>query len=424
MEYIYGELNHVVEKIKNEYTGIPTPTIAIEVDNDKGEIKADVIKTPKTITLMVDGRNYTWDGSKDLQLVLSAQDYSELERLLHSHLENYTNPHRVTKEQVGLGNVENRTIDTTPTSGSLNYITSGGVKLYVDTFGGKIDAIYIDGVEVPIENKIVNLPAYPTKTSLGLDNVDNTSDLNKPISTSTQNALDLKADKATTYTKTETDTLLDGKVDKIVGKGLSTNDFTDAYKDKVDSNQTSITTIEEKIPSEASASNQLADKEYVNDQVNSVSAYYITKNAQGEAFATKSELTSASTYYSGGEVRTPTRNDYAIVLDDETHNDECTRYSYQNQWEYQYTVNESPMTQAQLDALNSGITSSKVSTYDGYASSKQDTLVSGTNIKTINNTSLLGSGNITTPTYTAGTGIDITNGVISLDIANGDSEGF
>ena len=38
------------------------------------------------------------------------------------------------------------------------------------------------------------------------------------------------------------------------------------------------------------------------------------------------------------------------------------------------------------------------SQYSGLASSKQDTLVSGTNIKTINSNSLLGSGNIVTPT--------------------------
>ena len=49
---------------------------------------------------------------------------------------------------------------------------------------------------------------------------------------------------------------------------------------------------------------------------------------------------------------------------------------------------------------------------------KQDTLVSGTNIKTINNTSILGSGNIDIQggsSYAAGTGIDITNNVISVD---------
>lgn len=53
---------------------------------------------------------------------------------------------------------------------------------------------------------------------------------------------------------------------------------------------------------------------------------------------------------------------------------------------------------------------------DNALSGKQNTLVSGTNIKTINNQSLLGSGNITIKSgsdYTAGDGIDITNDVIS-----------
>lgn len=41
-------------------------------------------------------------------------------------------------------------------------------------------------------------PAAVTKASLGLDKVDNTSDLNKPISAPVQTALNLKADKGTT----------------------------------------------------------------------------------------------------------------------------------------------------------------------------------------------------------------------------------
>lgn len=36
------------------------------------------------------------------------------------------------------------------------------------------------------------------------------------------------------YTKAQTDSLLNGKVDKVNGKGLSTNDFTDALKTKLD----------------------------------------------------------------------------------------------------------------------------------------------------------------------------------------------
>lgn len=59
--------------------------------------------------------------------------------------------------------------------------------------------------------------------------------------------------------------------------------------------------------------------------------------------------------------------------------------------------------------------------YDIRDTSKQAILVSGTNIKTVNGNSLLGSGNITISggtTYTAGTGIDITNGVISLNVTD------
>jgi len=52
------------------------------------------------------------------------------------------------------------------------------------------------------------------KEYVGLGNVDNTSDADKPVSTAGQAALALKADKSTTYTKTQADTLLDGKADK------------------------------------------------------------------------------------------------------------------------------------------------------------------------------------------------------------------
>jgi hypothetical protein len=59
-----------------------------------------------------------------------------------------------------------------------------------------------------------NNPHSVTKTQIGLSNIDNTSDLNKPISTATQTALD-------------------SKVDKVTGKGLSTNDYTTTEKDKL-----------------------------------------------------------------------------------------------------------------------------------------------------------------------------------------------
>ena len=59
------------------------------------------------------------------------------------------------------------------------------------------------------------------------------------------------------------------------------------------------------------------------------------------------------------------------------------------------------------------------SLYSGLATSKQDTLVSGTNIKTVNSTSLLGSGDITVQaTLVSGTNIKTVDGVSLLGSGN------
>ena len=121
--------------------------------------------------------------------------------------------------------------------------------------------------------------------------------------------------------------------------------------------------INEKIPSTASAENQLADKAFVNSSLNNMAAFYITSTASGDAFSTRDDLLNATEYYYGGQLRTPTQNDYAIVLADESQpkgadgNYPTTRYSYQgSQWDFQYVVNNTSLTQAQVDAINSGIT--------------------------------------------------------------------
>ena len=74
------------------------------------------------------------------------------------------------------------------------------------------------------------------------------------------------------------------------------------------------------------------------------------------------------------------------------------------------------ITDAQAGDLTNYYTKSETNTLLG---GKQATLVSGTNIKTINNESILGSGNIDIQggsTYTAGRGIDITNDTISFSL--------
>ena len=51
------------------------------------------------------------------------------------------------------------------------------------------------------------------------------------------------SDLSSYYTKTQTNNLLDEKVDKVNGKDLSTNDFTDAYKQQIDDNESAIETL-------------------------------------------------------------------------------------------------------------------------------------------------------------------------------------
>ena len=85
-------------------------------------------------------------------------------------------------------------------------------------------------------------------------------------------------------------------------------------------------------------------KAETDEAIDKLAAYYITADAQGNPFATHAALVNAQTYYSGGAVRTPTRNDYAVVSADETHGGAEWRYIYAvdaqgvGQWEPQYAV--------------------------------------------------------------------------------------
>lgn len=115
-----------------------------------------------------------------------------------SHLTNHSNPHQVTKSQVGLGSVVNKGMDDSPTSGSANYVKSGGVHTElskkVDKVSGSslVPDSKVSSYDSHLTNK--NNPHSVTKSQVGLGNCDNTSDANKPISNAVQNALNSKAD--------------------------------------------------------------------------------------------------------------------------------------------------------------------------------------------------------------------------------------
>ena len=121
---------------------------------------------------------------------------------LTSHTGNVSNPHSVTKSQVGLGNVPNvATNDQTPTYSDATTLATlaSGEKLSVAF--GKIK-LAITNLINHIANK--SNPHNVTKSQVGLGNVDNTSDANKPISTAMQTALDGKASSSHTHSAATT----------------------------------------------------------------------------------------------------------------------------------------------------------------------------------------------------------------------------
>jgi len=107
--------------------------------------------------------------------------------------------------------VSDHNSDTTNVHG-ITDTAALATKAYADQ--AELDAI--DAAAVASENYTDAAVAALTKSSVGLGNVDNTSDANKPVSTATQTALDLKADLAgATFTgdvTVETNLIIDGNL--------------------------------------------------------------------------------------------------------------------------------------------------------------------------------------------------------------------
>lgn len=133
-------------------------------------------ETGKIYISLDDNLTYRWSGttyveiSKSLALgETSSTAYSgdkgkATTDALASHVADASNPHRVTKAQVGLGNVNNTSDADKPISGAQ--------KEAFDTVTNNIESHKSD----------TSNPHEVTKAQVGLSNVDNTSDEDKPLS--------------------------------------------------------------------------------------------------------------------------------------------------------------------------------------------------------------------------------------------------
>lgn len=104
---------------------------------------------------------------------------------LTSHTSNTSNPHSVSKSQVGLGNVVNKGMDTTPTSGSENYVNSGGV---YTALAGKVPT-----------TRTVNGKALSGNIVLYSDNISLSSSDSTSIKTAIDNVVAVANGKSNTY---------------------------------------------------------------------------------------------------------------------------------------------------------------------------------------------------------------------------------
>ena len=265
----------------------------------------------------------------------------------------------------------------------------------------------------------------------------------------------------------------------------------------IQSNLTSIDgrviTIEGKIPTQASTTNQLADKEFVNSSIATNTANFIgTFSNVSSLLAYSGILTNNDYAFVMNSVITNNGSDWTTFSDLDNFNKDLitnfdyawvingtkfdlyrfdittqtwgsratninktdvtlvtayNRYKYNgdtSEWIWEYTLNNSSFTASQWAAINSTITSAKVVTYDGYQAqinNKQDTLTPGSGISISNNvisaTPEWGdiSGTLSSQTdlqnaldakqneLTAGSGISITNDEISATPEWGDIGG-
>lgn len=185
------------------------------------------------------------------------------------------------------------------------------------------------------------------------------------------NAVSSKTDRS------EVTDMLDNRLAGYVQRSEFNDFIVEVDGDFTDVNN-KLTTINSLIPNQATSQNQLVDKAFVNSSVQTATA-----NFRGN-WATWAAVPSTANVYPPDYMgsRTPTVNDYMVVQDASGFGGPETpgtwRFKYSGVWATngkdgwlaEYQVNETPMTAAQLAALNSGITSQLVSEF----SAKQDAL--------------------------------------------------
>lgn len=251
----------------------------------------------------------------------------------------------------------------------------------------------------------------PTKTS----ELENDSDFTTKtyvdgIDSNLQGQVDdLQAEK---MPLTEIDTVpTDGSTNLVESGGIY---------DAIDNVQQDVDDINSLISTQATPTNKLVSASEMGDAISAVEAKQIYATSSQGSFATKAQLLSATTFYNAdGTVATPTENDVAYVLADESHDGKSAKYVIADItssgiiWGFVITFSDVTFTQTQMNAINSGVTQQRVSSYDSHIANKS-------NPHEVTYQQLGG----TKPTYTAQevNALPISGGTMSGDINMGNNK--
>lgn len=308
------------------------------------------------------------------------------------------------------GKISDNTGDITAIQNTIN--TYGDIVTYnAADFATSTQGALADSALQPGDNisALVNNVGYITSASLPTDYVPNTRTINGYALTSniTLNYSDVGALSSST---TINDLTTTAQQNALNSGATATN------IGQITTNANDISDIQDLIPSQASSSNQLADKDFVNSSIATNTANFIgTFNSVAELEA-----------YSG----TLTNNDYAFVATtDSAGNTLYDRYKYNadtQEWLFEYELNNSSFTAQQWASINSGITSNDV-TLIGTALQPNDNVsdlandagyITSADLPTVNNGTLTIQANgITVGTFTANQAGNTTANIVVPDSA-------
>ena len=281
-------------------------------------------------------------------------------------------------------------LSTKPTSGTYTKVTintEGQV-----TAGSSLSSTDVTNALGYTPYNSTNPSGYITSSALD-DYVPNTRKVNnKALSAD----ITLDADDVGALPDTTTiDDLTTAEQQAAINSGATSTNIA-----QISTNTNDISDINGKIPSQATTTNQLADKAFVNSTVQTNAA-----NFRGN-WATWADVPTDATLYPADYTgsKTPTVNDYLVVQDASGYpvaaGDDALegtwRFKYSGTWATdgksgwlpEYQVNETPLTAAQLAALNSGATTAliaQITTNKNNIESLQQTAVTASSTNTFTN---------------------------------------